>query len=222
MLKKLLSLTVCMFVCSFVSLVMASGIVVLAPIDGESVNSKDIVIIGKAGKSANEVEINGISGDGLKVKVRNGGFFAKVKLNDGDNKMTLSSDDGASLELNIKVGNSRVFNYHPSDSDVEDCSTCHSDVDSKGYVLKPDAPVCYECHDSKNEMAFVHGPINMGVCYVCHLPHGSSNEKLLMVDNKTICSGCHEELVPKHPDTASKFCVECHDPHASDKEFHIK
>jgi predicted CXXCH cytochrome family protein len=220
--KRLITFTLFLFIFSITSLTMASGIVILAPTDGASVSSKDIVIIGKASGNAKEVKINGVLGDGLRVKVNNGGFFAKIKLIDGSNKVTLSADDGASLEMNINVNETEGFSYHPSDSDILDCSSCHSEVDSRGYALKPAANVCYECHDSKSDMAFVHGPINVGICNVCHMPHGSNIKGMLMVDNTLICSGCHEDLIPTHPNTANKYCVDCHDPHASDKEFHIK
>lgn len=201
----------------------AAGITVIAPIDGVSVKSKDILIIGKTSESVKEVEISGITADGLKVKVNKGGFSAKVTLKGDKNKVTLTADDGSSLDLNISLGEKGTFSYHPDIDEVANCaSTCHTNIDSVGYSINPSAPLCYDCHDANNDKAYVHGPINMGVCTVCHLPHGSNIKTNLIAQADTLCKGCHDSLMASHPNIANKSCIDCHDPHSSDKEFHIK
>jgi len=205
------------------SLLHASEITLLAPTNGSSVASKDVIIIGKAEQSVTDVEISGVAGENLKVKVKSGGFFAKVKLSGNDNNITIKANDGSSSTVNIKVGGTENFNYHPDDKEVLDCSsTCHTKVDSNGYVVSPATPVCYQCHDDNNGKAYVHGPVNMGVCGVCHTPHGSSIKGFLNARKETLCSSCHSTLMSTHPDQSSKLCVECHDPHSSDREFQMK
>ena len=205
------------------STAVAGGIKVLAPLDGANMPSKDIVIIGSVSSDAKEVVIKGTAGDPIKVKVDHGAFFAKVKLGADKNELAISSDDGSSVTLKINVSNENNFNYHPDIDELSDCtSTCHTEVSSKGYVNKRAAAICYECHDANNEKEFVHGPVNLGICEVCHTPHGSSHSGFLVMDKNDLCSGCHESLIEKHPETANKICVDCHDPHSSDKEFHIK
>ena len=216
---------VCLFVLILGVPVLASaeGIAILAPTDGANVVQSDIIIIGKVGKDVKEVELKGVSKEPLKVKATKGGFFAKVKLSAKQNKIVLSADDGSAAELNVTVGNSKTFNYHPDIDEVSDCSsTCHTDTNKNGYAVEVAADVCFECHDRNDQKAYVHGPINMGICGVCHMPHGSSNSFFLMAEKKVICSGCHDALTSTHPDTSSKICVDCHDPHSSDKKFHIK
>ncbi len=211
------------FVFAMVSFAKAGNISVIAPLDGVGVNSNDIVIIGKAGQSIKELQIKGTAKDNLKVKVNNGGFFAKVKLPDSDNTINLSATDGSSLDLHIKVSKTGGFNYHPDMDEALDCaSTCHTDVEKNGYAVKSSAGICYECHDVNNDKAYVHGPVNMGICTVCHRPHGSDAQMFLVTDKKILCNGCHDSLMSSHPDTTSKLCIDCHDPHSSDKEFHIK
>jgi predicted CXXCH cytochrome family protein len=214
---------VLVFLFIFVSFANTSEITILAPLDGDDVSSEDIIIIGKTGEGVKEVEIKGVSGGGLKVKVNKGGFFAKVKLNDINNNVTLSADDGSTTKLNIKVNKSAAFNYHPDIKEVQDCtSVCHSDSKNSGYKIQPAAPVCYECHDNNNNKAYVHGPINMGICNVCHMVHGSNKPYLLMVNEDVLCDGCHDSLMATHPDSKNKICTNCHDSHASDKEFHVR
>jgi predicted CXXCH cytochrome family protein len=208
-----------------ISLADASDITILAPVDGSSVKSKDIIIIGKAQYNVKEVEIKGIAGDTLKVKTRkNGVFSAKVTLSGNDSNISITGDDGSSANINLKVNGSGAdkFTYHPDEDEVADCTaTCHTE-NSKDYSVQPASTVCYECHDANNDKEYVHGPVNMGICVACHMPHGSKNSSFLLASKETLCQGCHEELMTTHPDTKSKICIDCHDPHSSDKEFHMK
>ncbi len=204
------------------SFAIAGELKVLAPIDGENVKSKDIIIIGKVSSDVKSVEVKGVSNEPVKANVVNGGFFAKVQLKNDDNKVTVSASDGSSVELNLKVNASSGFSYHPDSDEVLDCSSCHASPEKNGYAIQPAAPVCFECHDHNDDKKFVHGPVNMGICVVCHLPHGSDVTMFLRMDKKNLCSGCHSDLMSSHPSSDNKECVECHDPHSSDKEFHVK
>jgi len=216
-------LTTMLFVFVFSSWVRAAGITVLAPVNGGNVSSKDIILIGKASENVKEIEVKGVGNDSLKLKVDKGGFFSKIKLIGNSNNITLLADDGSKAELKISVDANNSFKYHPDDKEVANCSAvCHSGIATNGYSVKPTATACYECHDPNNNKAFVHGPVNMGVCEVCHAPHGSPNPNFLIVNVKTLCDGCHSALTSKHPPVSKKSCVDCHDPHSSDKEFQIK
>jgi DmsE family decaheme c-type cytochrome len=52
---------------------------------------------------------------------------------------------------------------------------------------------CLKCHvDKRGPFVFEHPPVRVEGCEVCHLPHGSTNERLLRRPVVfTLCLGCH-------------------------------
>ncbi|MGE5172524.1 MAG: cytochrome c3 family protein, partial [Betaproteobacteria bacterium] len=106
-----------------------------------------------------------------------------------------------------------------------------SDAQDK-FKLKPGAQgkICLSCHTAFSEKlknAFVHTPLKRGECIGCHSPHTSSHGKLLASDTNTICSTCHDAVIPEkakssHKVVAEGGCVKCHDPHASANKFNLK
>jgi predicted CXXCH cytochrome family protein len=76
--------------------------------------------------------------------------------------------------------------------------------------------------------AFVHGPVAVGACIVCHKPHSSSEPKLLVQDAKSLCLTCHAEVQAKGEEgmhmhgALEQGCTRCHDPHASDHRFQLR
>ncbi len=116
------------------------------------------------------------------------------------------------------------------------CLLCH-DMEARETDSSPDAPVrftienpeevaslCYKCHEILHEyidsQEYIHGPIGMEGCTMCHSPHGSTQKKLLHDNATTLCVNCHEaqdmlELPVVHEVIKQKGCVACHNPHAS-------
>ncbi len=80
--------------------------------------------------------------------------------------------------------------------------------------------LCYACHDRLAEDSFVHEPVKMGVCILCHDPHGSERELLLRVDtDRQLCAQCHRVTIDRgghvHPPVSDGTCGACHNPHGS-------
>ena len=83
-----------------------------------------------------------------------------------------------------------------------------------------DPEVCYACHDRLGEDDFVHEPVKMGVCILCHDPHGAERASLLRVDtDRQMCELCHRETFDRgdyiHGPVSTGTCLACHDPHGS-------
>ncbi len=92
------------------------------------------------------------------------------------------------------------------------------------------APLCYRCHINKekehSEFKYVHGPVAMQGCNMCHNPHGSNNKRLLQKEISTLCVECHrlQEMVEKphlHAPLVKSGCTACHDPHGSNSPFFL-
>lgn len=87
--------------------------------------------------------------------------------------------------------------------------------------------LCYTCHDRLGEERFVHEPVKMGVCLLCHDPHGAEQASLLRVDtDRQLCGQCHRVTVDQgdhvHPPVGDGTCGACHDPHGSDHQKFLR
>jgi predicted CXXCH cytochrome family protein len=99
------------------------------------------------------------------------------------------------------------------------CDGCHNR--STNALIKPVEELCMICHDIKLDKKWIHGPLVSGGCRVCHFPHSSPNEFLLVSDSKDFCFHCHSRddfaKNPAHEGVGSQ-CILCHDPHMSDNK----
>ncbi|HEY2431048.1 MAG TPA: DmsE family decaheme c-type cytochrome [Vicinamibacterales bacterium] len=108
------------------------------------------------------------------------------------------------------------------------CSSCHNPHGSVSNVknLKSGSSVnelCTTCHtEMRGPMLFEHEPVREN-CTTCHDPHGSSNDRMLVVRMPMLCQRCH--IASKHPATLydtdqittnksnrmfGRSCVNCH------------
>lgn len=97
------------------------------------------------------------------------------------------------------------------------CRECH-DLDQLGGPMEYDATLCDRCHREQREReGWSHGPINLGVCIPCHVPHRSPHEHLLAWPVPELCLVCHDTLDPNaaayHRVPNYTDCSACHDPH---------
>lgn len=97
------------------------------------------------------------------------------------------------------------------------CQECH-DEPSLGTQVAHDATLCDRCHqEQRREQGWDHGPINLGTCIPCHVPHRSTNEHLLSKPVPELCLNCHTTTMEGDSEyhVAANFnaCTECHDPH---------
>nr|MBF0220898.1 hypothetical protein [Desulfobulbaceae bacterium] len=93
------------------------------------------------------------------------------------------------------------------------------------------ATLCYKCHKKLKtfieSQKYLHGPIGMQGCTMCHSPHGSTHEKLLHKESITLCIECHEakkmiNLPVVHKATTQKGCIVCHHQHSSPYRFQLR
>lgn len=86
---------------------------------------------------------------------------------------------------------------------------------------KPKKQSCFRsgCHIDLKEEAAVHGPLNTGLCDVCHIPDDTSDEEehawKLARSEQELCTFCHllDSRRIVHDPVAKNNCLECHDPH---------
>jgi predicted CXXCH cytochrome family protein len=106
------------------------------------------------------------------------------------------------------------------------CNDCHDQTKPDGLVL-PVRELCFKCHVNFIRGAQVHGPVAVGDCMACHLPHSSPNHSLLKFPKNETCSACHQEerLTPGMHDRVTEkgmVCVDCHDPHFGDAHYFLQ
>ncbi len=121
------------------------------------------------------------------------------------------------------------------------CTSCHrtennsarSKEEAKYQLPQPVDKLCFGCH-KKNFKAwrssrYQHEPLDSGRCNRCHNSHSSPQKMFLRKSSNSICLGCHivKRLKPKSTSTLCegedkhKVCVDCHTPHASNREFFL-
>jgi len=90
-----------------------------------------------------------------------------------------------------------------------------------GKMIASPAELCVGCHASKKpERAYqaglwVHGPVSAGYCTVCHAPHASPEQYMLLKKPDELCVECHAAGLifnqAMHQDR--RDCTACHNPH---------
>lgn len=106
------------------------------------------------------------------------------------------------------------------------CDDCHDKSKEDGFK-QPLKDLCLMCHVNFIKSTFIHGPVAVGDCLFCHLPHNASQPALLKKPKETICSICHREkraATGLHASVSSRkiACAECHNPHQGDAPFFLK
>ncbi|WP_321393002.1 cytochrome c3 family protein [uncultured Desulfuromusa sp.] len=108
------------------------------------------------------------------------------------------------------------------------CHDCHSNNKNvNAGLIAPKRELCGVCHQDFIKSRNIHGPVAVGDCLACHLPHNSQYPSLLKEDPEKICATCHEEsrlAAAMHDRFVVKTigCDECHDPHAGDARYFLK
>ncbi len=98
-----------------------------------------------------------------------------------------------------------------------------------GLAQPQDGCVTSKCHADMGTKAYVHGPVGVGACSICHRSvEGEDHGFTLAAEEQELCFACHEEsrdlMLREHLHTpvAEGSCVSCHDPHQSDYRFTLK
>lgn len=120
------------------------------------------------------------------------------------------------------------------------CLICHNPhgSDNERMLNEKIPDLCFMCHEflerkMGRESNSTHDPA-VDNCTACHNPHVSDvSNKMLRKKMKLLCTECHMEedistpdfegATHKHgPVESEKACVNCHDPHASPFDYHLK
>jgi predicted CXXCH cytochrome family protein len=121
------------------------------------------------------------------------------------------------------------------------CLECHA---SSGKDLSPahgKQPLgnakCTGCHDPHSSdkpkllLKFSHGPYAARLCSACHPSPVDGKVGLTAATVDSLCYECHSQFKTemagagsrhKLLDKSERSCLDCHDPHAADQEFHLK
>jgi predicted CXXCH cytochrome family protein len=121
------------------------------------------------------------------------------------------------------------------------CMECHA---SSGKDLLPahdKQPLgnskCTGCHDPHSSdtpkllLKFSHGPYSARLCSACHPAPRENKVGLTAESIDSLCYNCHanfkEEMAgagSRHKllSQSNRACMECHDPHAANQEYHLK
>ena len=90
----------------------------------------------------------------------------------------------------------RLQYHHPVLQGRVSCADCHNShsSDSKSWSLTSFSDtnqVCFKCHpEQRGPFVFEHEAMREG-CTICHMVHGSVNDKLLIARDSNVCLQCH-------------------------------
>lgn len=108
----------------------------------------------------------------------------------------------------------------------KDCNGCHDRSKESGFI-RPVRELCYACHTDFIKGTLVHGPVAVGDCLACHVPHNSSDGPLLKENKGKLCLSCHKEkrIATGLHDSVARYglvCTDCHDPHFGNVQYFLK
>lgn len=181
------------------------------------------------------VEINDTR---LILSVASRTFSTMLSLREGINTIRITGPGVVPVVLNIlhnpalpKEMTYRLYRSHGMIT-RKDCFVCHDERLRAYTISTPDADLCAKCHDRLPAAKFVHGPVAIGSCTVCHDPHGQTNPAFVVASGEALCFRCHTEadalkhLTISAPDSGGflreKGCLYCHDPHQSDRRYLLR
>lgn len=115
------------------------------------------------------------------------------------------------------------------------CTKCHTPLNEedmysakkhKFKLAREERQLCYMCHQRKDTLKVVHGPVRFGLCAACHDPHQSPYRyRLKKAPASQLCFQCHvnDKTIERevHGPVAVGDCVACHDPHTSPYPYRL-
>jgi predicted CXXCH cytochrome family protein len=156
------------------------------------------------------------------------GECQKCHAPEGDlHEFTVEDPPGLCVECHEEIG--ELIQSSPTVHDpAEDCTDCHDPHGGTSEALLLEVededdlkPLCFQCHDEELiAEEYTHGPAEQGECNLCHDPHASSNNTLLLAEGLELCGDCHEEVAESIQesefvhDPAEDSCTDCHNPHS--------
>lgn len=126
------------------------------------------------------------------------------------------------VAVNLKA--SPTYSVHQPFKE-DQCAACHTE---SFEITGQDSGLCIKCHEPvTRQHPRMHGPVAVGACLWCHLPHESAEAHLFKGPSRQVCTQCHEpgllssDRIPEHADLA-KGCLECHFAHGSGAPFFLR
>ena len=209
----------------------------LAPANNAVVDRLPVPLIGRVSEARLAEVTAEINGSRLVLSVHNRVFSTMLVLREGINTIRITGPGVVPVVLNIlhnpalpKEMTYRLYRSHGMIT-RKDCFVCHDEKSRTYAIAVADADLCAKCHDRRPAAKFVHGPVAIGSCTVCHDPHGQTNPAFLMMSGEALCFRCHTEAdALKHLVAAEgggvflrdKGCTFCHSPHQADRRYLLR
>jgi predicted CXXCH cytochrome family protein len=113
---------------------------------------------------------------------------------------------------------------HPPYRDNQ-CGRCHDPQGGQLHTTIQEG-LCLVCHAKvAAEPKYLHGPVAVNDCGVCHHYHESRHPNLLLTDATATCLVCHDRddltTGDHHADLERRTCIECHNPHGGSDRFFL-
>lgn len=129
---------------------------------------------------------------------------------------------GENFKRHTKVDNKTCVNCHQQNSPSANF-TSYSNTETN---------LCFNCHTDKIGLFsqdYIHGPVAGGSCIICHNPHGSKFDYLLVSPEQVLCFSCHINLEEEteykriiHKPFLKGQCGACHDPHSTSNKWVLR
>lgn len=214
------------------------AVTLLAPSNNAVVDRLPVPLIGTVSDEHLAELTAEINDSPLVLNVHNRTFSTMLKLREGINTIRITGESVVPVVLNIlhnpELPTEMTYRRYRSHGMLtrKDCFVCH-DEQARSYAIAiPDADLCAKCHERRPAAKYVHGPVAIGSCTLCHDPHGQTNPAFLVASGEALCFRCHTEadalkhLVIRPADSGEmlreKGCVFCHDPHQAERKYLLR
>jgi predicted CXXCH cytochrome family protein len=206
-----------------------------------STSGKKISIVGSIQRPAGVAMV--ITNNGrspVTPKIHDGYFHADVLLSLGSNEVDVRwrrgdgpwKDKTLILFRSSKLEGGITSNYPPyifhTAENEKVCSGCHKMTLSSNEIETGMEKNCLGCHSQLTDNVYVHGPVAVGICTICHDPESTPNKYKVNDNDDVLCYGCHvdrKEIDSKkallHGPVGAGMCTVCHDPHSSPFEYQL-
>ena len=106
------------------------------------------------------------------------------------------------------------------------CAASITPAQEKKHSDPSKSCVSSECHAKIVNHKYLHGPLKIGQCTVCHAPLPGTEHKFKLLETEAkLCLICHKGVDTKgyllHDPVAKGKCLGCHDPHGSEEPFQV-
>jgi predicted CXXCH cytochrome family protein len=171
---------------------------IIAPVDNAIVKNLPVPFIAVASDDlATEASLF-VNGSPLRLPVEHRTVSTLLTLQEGMNSLKLEAKRGKTATMTLlyspTLPEDITYKLYYSHGILKksDCRLCHPDG-KPGAISVPDQVLCGKCHEGKNRLRFLHGPVAAGSCTVCHDPHGQTNRYFLVNQGEKLCLTCHTE-----------------------------